>query len=296
MIDKRRVNDLGTSTSDVVVESARDRIRTSNVEANAQVSIPIGDVMLPSGQGDHVTIPHVNCSISGYEPDSLRTPSMRSPSMQAQEASTIPQSDGPGSLPMRDPIGRQMHGASRAVEQDSSKGDTYVQRASPARRREYTGEDGDNDGSRRPHRDQRPPDRGRCPNQGGRPDLGGYPDGGPPGDGGHPRPPGRQGPPGHQGPPGPVRPIIVQTHQVMLDTSALENTFDSIGQSMLQLDSAQDQTNRQLQQHIQQGQANMQAHTGALQQLATSSYQRNFDHIFASIPIYERSDREGFFP
>ena len=95
---------------------------------------------------------------------------------------------------------------------------------------------------------------------------------------------------------GPVRPIIVQTLQVMLDTSALENTFDYVGQSMLQLARAQDQTNRQLQQHIQQGQANMQAHTGALQQLATSTYPRNFNHIFASIPIYARSDREGVFP
>ena len=65
---------------------------------------------------------------------------------------------------------------------------------------------------------------------------------------------------------------------------------------MLQLVKAQDQTNRQLQQHLQQGQANMQAHTGSLQQLATSTYQRNLDHIFASIPIYDRSDREGFFP
>ena len=81
-----------------------------------------------------------------------------------------------------------------------------------------------------------------------------------------------------------------------LDTSALENTFDSVGQSMLQLAWAQDQTNRQLQQHIQQGQLNMQAHTGALQQLATSTYQRNFNHIFASISIYDGSDREGFFP
>ena len=59
---------------------------------------------------------------------------------------------------------------------------------------------------------------------------------------------------------------------------------------------AQDQINRQLQEHIQQGKINMQAHTGALQQLATSTYQRNFDHIFASIPIYDGSDREGFFP
>ena len=65
---------------------------------------------------------------------------------------------------------------------------------------------------------------------------------------------------------------------------------------MLQLARAQDQTNRQLQQHIQQGQLTMQAHTGTLQQLATSSYQRNFDHIFASIPIYDGSDGEGFFP
>ena len=93
-----------------------------------------------------------------------------------------------------------------------------------------------------------------------------------------------------------MKPIIVQTPQVTLDMSALENTFDSVGQSMLQLARVQDQTNRQLQQHIKQGQLNMQAHTGALQQLATSTYQRNFDHIFASIPIYDGSDREGFFP
>ena len=65
---------------------------------------------------------------------------------------------------------------------------------------------------------------------------------------------------------------------------------------MMQLARAQDQTNRQLQQHIQQGQVNLQAHSGALQPLATSTYQRNFDHIFASIPIYDGSDREGFFP
>ena len=40
----------------------------------------------------------------------------------------------------------------------------------------------------------------------------------------------------------------------------------------------------------------MQAHTGALQQLATSTYQMNLDHIFASIPIHDGSHKEGFFP
>ena len=34
---------------------------------------------------------------------------------------------------------------------------------------------------------------------------------------------------------------------------------------------------------------------GTLQHLAKSTYQRNFDHIFASIPIYDGSDREGLF-
>ena len=92
-----------------------------------------------------------------------------------------------------------------------------------------------------------------------------------------------------------MHPIIVQ-QPVTLDTTALKNTFGTVGQSMLQLARTQDQMNRYLQEYLQQGQINMQAHTGALQQLATSTYQRNFDHIFASIPIYDGSNREDFFP
>ena len=88
--------------------------------------------------------------------------------------------------------------------------------------------------------------------------------------------PSGQGPPGPQGPPRPVRPVIVQTPHITLDTSTLEGTFDSVRQSMLQLARAQDQTNRHLQQHIQQGQLNMQAHTGALQQLANSDLSEEF--------------------
>ena len=113
---ERRVNDIGTNTSDVVVESTRDRTRTSNIDANAQTSIPIVDMLLPSGHGDHITICMSNLSISGYKADSLRNSSMTSPSMQAREVSAIPQVDGPGSLPMRDPIERQMNGIPRIVE------------------------------------------------------------------------------------------------------------------------------------------------------------------------------------
>ena len=108
VMGERRINDMGTHTSDVVGESTRNRTRNSNIEANTQTSIPIVDVLLPSGLGEHATIPHVNLSISGYEPDSLRTSGMRSTSMQAQEVSTIPQLDGPRTILMRDPAGGQM--------------------------------------------------------------------------------------------------------------------------------------------------------------------------------------------
>ena len=99
--NERRMNDMGTNTSDVAIEPTRSGPRTSSMEANAQTSIPFVDVLLPSGLGDHLTIPHVNLSICGYEPDSLRTSGMRSPSMRAQGVSAIPQLDGPRSLPMR---------------------------------------------------------------------------------------------------------------------------------------------------------------------------------------------------
>ena len=82
-----------------------------------------------------------------------------------------------------------------------------------------------------------PPDGGGLPDGGGPPDDGGPPDnGGPPnGNGGPPRHPNRRGSPGPRGPPGPVRPLVIQQLQVVLDTTALENTFDNMGQSMLQL-------------------------------------------------------------
>ena len=49
-------------------------------------------------------------------------------------------------------------------------------RTSPTRR-EYPGGDSDSNGYRRPHCNQRPPDRGGYPDRGRRPpDRGGYPD------------------------------------------------------------------------------------------------------------------------
>ena len=86
------------------------------MDANAQTSIPIVDVMLPSAGGDHLAKPQVNLSISGYEHDSLRNSHIRSPSMQAQEILIMPQLDGLASLPMGDPMGRRIQEDSRLEE------------------------------------------------------------------------------------------------------------------------------------------------------------------------------------
>ena len=112
---ERRMIDMGTNTSDVEVRPHRDGVRTLTMDANAQTSIPIVDVMLPSSGGDHLAIPQVNLSISEYEPDSLRNSHGRSPSRWAQEISIMPQLDGLASLPLRDPIGRRVWEDSRLV-------------------------------------------------------------------------------------------------------------------------------------------------------------------------------------
>ena len=229
--------------------------------------------------------------------------------------------DDRGSGPSYQRAGVHLPRTSTANRRDSSDSDDNDRFC---RGRGYANERGrDPERERYPSRDRRPPRQrvpssGRPPNRShrGPSDGGGLPsgrgppddgepphDGGSPGDGGSssgnggpPRHPNRRGTPGPRGPPRPVRPVLIQQPQVVFDTTALENTFDNMGQSMLQLARVQDQTNRHLQQHIQQGQLNMQAHAGALHELANSTHQRDYDHIFASIPVYDGSNRDEFFP
>ena len=111
----RRMMDMGTNTLDIEVRPHRDGARASPLDANAKASLPIVDVMLPSGMGDQLAIPLIKLSISGYEPNSLRDSHIRSPAMRAQEISIIPQLDGPVSLPTRNPIGRRVQEDSRFV-------------------------------------------------------------------------------------------------------------------------------------------------------------------------------------
>ena len=97
---------MGTNTSDIEVRPHRDGTRAPTSDANAQNSLPIVDVMLPSGGGDQMAMPQINLSISRYEPKSFRGSHTRSPATRAQGSSMIPKLDRPVSLLTRDPIRR----------------------------------------------------------------------------------------------------------------------------------------------------------------------------------------------
>ena len=68
-----------------------------------------------------------------------------------------------------------------------------------------------------------------------------------------------------------------------------------MGQSMLQLARVQDQTNRHLQQHIQQGQLNMQAHAGALHELSNSTIREFMTTYFLAFLFMMEVTEMNFF-
>ena len=88
-----RMMDMGTNTSDIEVRPQRYGIRIINSDDNAQVSCPLVDVILPTGMSEQVPMPHINLSISGYDPELLRGSHARTHNTGIQES--IPQLDGP---------------------------------------------------------------------------------------------------------------------------------------------------------------------------------------------------------
>ena len=92
-----RLIDMGTNTSDIEVRPQRDGARVIESDGdNVQVSCPYVDVILPSGMTEQMTMPHINLSISQYDPESLRGSHTRSHDTEIQE--TITQLDGPVSV------------------------------------------------------------------------------------------------------------------------------------------------------------------------------------------------------
>ena len=143
---------MGTNTSDIEVRPQRDGTREITLDVNVQASLLLVDVILPSVGNEQVAMPHINLSISGYEPKSLRDSHIRTQDTRIQGNSMIPQLDGPASILTRDQ--RRMLEDIRPTEQRYSQGGTYLQGASTSQRREYPGESSnDSNNDRRTYRD-----------------------------------------------------------------------------------------------------------------------------------------------
>ena len=136
-----RMIDMGTNTSDVEVRPQRDGTRVMTSDDSAQASFPLVNIILPTGVNEQVPMPHINLSILGYEPESLRSSHMRTQDTGIQENSTIAQLDGPVSIPTRGR--RRLLEDIRVMEQEYYQGGTYLQGASASRRREYPRESSD---------------------------------------------------------------------------------------------------------------------------------------------------------
>ena len=94
--------DMGTNTSDIEVRPQRNGTRVMTSDDSTQASFSLVDVILPTGVNEQVSMPHINLSISGYGPESLRGSHIRTQDTGIQENSMIPQLDGPISIPTRD--------------------------------------------------------------------------------------------------------------------------------------------------------------------------------------------------
>ena len=67
-----RLIDIGTNTSDIEVRPQRHGVRIIDSDDDIQVSCPHVDVILPSGMNKQTPMPHINLSISRYDPELLR--------------------------------------------------------------------------------------------------------------------------------------------------------------------------------------------------------------------------------
>ena len=135
---------MGTNTSDIEVRPQKDGARViDSDDYDVQVSCPHVDVILPSGMNEQMPMPHINLSISRYDPESLRDSHTRTHDMGIQEM--ISQLDGPVSVQSR---------SRRRMSENARIKQEFIRRTTASHRREYPGKSSDDThNDRRSYRD-----------------------------------------------------------------------------------------------------------------------------------------------
>ena len=117
---------------------------------------------------------------------------------------------------------------------------------------------------------------------------------------GLPRPPGQPGQDGRDGQDGQMPQMprgIINVPGVAhapLDTTGLENSFENLGRTMVDVLTMQQQTNLTLQDQIRRANDAQMEQTLAMHDLADITEQRTYDSMFAAVPIYHGKDDEDF--
>ena len=117
---------------------------------------------------------------------------------------------------------------------------------------------------------------------------------------GPPRPPGQPGQDGRDGHDGQVPQLprgminVPGVAPAPLDTTGLENSFENLGRTMVDVLAMQQQTNLTLQDQIRRANDAQMDQTLAMHDLADITEQRTYDSMFAAVPIYHGKEDEDF--
>ena len=123
---------------------------------------------------------------------------------------------------------------------------------------------------------------------------------GPPGPPGQDRQPGQPRQAGRDGRDGQALPLTraleeaLRAQRTNLDTTGLENSFNQFGRTMFEVLKAQQRTNQSLEEQFKRDNETEEFQTEAMQDMAQANSQMKFDHMFASMPIYDDTDPNTF--
>ena len=107
---------------------------------------------------------------------------------------------------------------------------------------------------------------------------------------------GKRGPKGQMGPMGNFIDSGMSTGSVNLNTSGLEDSFRQLGTSMNNVWNVQKTLNTSMRDHIQLTAQAQKKNTEALERLNESTRQRDHDHMFMTIEVYDGTDPKKFEP
>ena len=113
---------------------------------------------------------------------------------------------------------------------------------------------------------------------------------------GPPGPPGQDGRDGRDGANAPPVPALhrIPSATTNLDTSALEQSFDRVGQNIVNILTEQCLTKERLEQQFNSNNESLQEQADAMRDLADTTAKRAYDHMFAAIPIFDGTKPELF--